>query len=401
MNQVRTAMIIGAGVAGPVTAIALKKAGIDSVVYEAHSQGAEGIGSFLTLATNGFSALASLSAADNVAQLGFESPHMTMLNHRGKVLGQTSQSTNTPGGTVSRTLRRSDLYSALLETAHAAGIRFETGKRLVNAHEDSDKVVAEFADRTTAEADILIGCDGIHSTVRRIIDPNAPQPRYVGLINTGGFAPKGSLNLPAGTYQMMFGKRAFFGYGADHDDQVWWFANLPHPTEPARGELTGQAPEALRRQLIDLFADDHSPAVELIKATPELPLATPIHSIPHLPNWHRGRMVVIGDAAHAPSPSSGQGASLSIEDAVELARCLRDLSEPEAAFTRFTDIRRPRVEAIIQWAARINNSKAAGPVARIIRDAVLPIILKKTADSKIHRDMHNHQIDWDATVRAA
>jgi len=401
MNQVRTAMIIGAGVAGPVTAIALKKIGIDAVVYEAHPQGAEGIGSFLTLATNGFNALASLSAAENVAKLGFTSPHMTMLNHRGKVLGQTSQSTNLPGGTVSRTMRRSDLYSALLETALAHGVRVETGKRLVNASNHPDRVVAEFTDGSTAEADILIGCDGVHSTVRRIIDPAASQPHYVGLLNTGGFAPKGSLDAPAGTYNMVFGKRAFFGYGADDDDQIWWFVNVPRSKEPARGEFADQDPRAWRRHLLDLFADDDSPAVSVIKASTEIATPTPIHSVPHLPNWHDGRMIVIGDAAHAPSPSSGQGASLSIEDAVELARCLRDLNAPGEAFTRFTQVRRPRVEAIIQWAARINNSKAAGPVARVIRDAVLPIILKKTADSKIHREMYNHQIRWDEPVHAA
>ncbi len=111
--------------------------------------------------------------------------------------------------------------------------------------------------------------------------------------------------------------------------------------------------------------------------------------------WHSGRMIVIGDAAHAPSPSSGQGASLSIEDAVVLAKSLRDLSTPQAAFARFEAARRPRVERIIKWAARINNSKAAGPVARMLRDAMLPMILTMTADSKALRQTYDYHIDWD------
>jgi 2-polyprenyl-6-methoxyphenol hydroxylase-like FAD-dependent oxidoreductase len=88
--------------------------------------------------------------------------------------------------------------------------------------------------------------------------------------------------------------------------------------------------------------------------------------MPRLPAWHAGRMIVIGDAAHAPSLTSGQGASLSIEDAVTLARCLRDLPGREQAFARFETLRRLRVEQIVQAATRINSSQAAGPAARHI-----------------------------------
>src|SRR5262249_34395321 len=83
-----------------------------------------------------------------------------------------------------------------------------------------------------------------------------------------------------------------------------------------------------------------------------------------------------------PPPPSGQGASLAIEDAVVLAQCLRDQPSAQAAFAAFEAARRPRVERIIKWAARINNSKAAGPTARIFRDAMLPVILAMTANSK-------------------
>jgi 2-polyprenyl-6-methoxyphenol hydroxylase-like FAD-dependent oxidoreductase len=128
---------------------------------------------------------------------------------------------------------------------------------------------------------------------------------------------------------------------------------------------------------------------------------SPIHSIPHLPAWHNGRMIVIGDAAHAPSPTSGQGASLSVEDAVVLAKCLRDLPSPQAAFARFEAARRSRVERIIKWAARINNNKAAGPIARVLRDAMLPTILNMTADSKALRQTYDYHIDWDAPTPVA
>jgi 2-polyprenyl-6-methoxyphenol hydroxylase-like FAD-dependent oxidoreductase len=111
-------------------------------------------------------------------------------------------------------------------------------------------------------------------------------------------------------------------------------------------------------------------------------------------------MIVIGDAAHAPSPTSGQGASLSIEDAVVLAQCLRDLPDHKQAFAQFETLRRSRVEQIIKTAARINNSKAAGPVGRTVRDAMLPLIFKFAANSKQARRPFTHHIDWDTPISA-
>ena len=122
---------------------------------------------------------------------------------------------------------------------------------------------------------------------------------------------------------------------------MWWFANVPRSDGPACGEVEAIAGDEWRRRLLALYVEDSGPAVELIEATPELMPMTPIHTIPHLPAWHNGRLIAIGDAAHAPSPTSGQGASLAIEDAVVLAKCLRDLPSPQAAFARFEATRRP------------------------------------------------------------
>jgi 2-polyprenyl-6-methoxyphenol hydroxylase-like FAD-dependent oxidoreductase len=112
-------------------------------------------------------------------------------------------------------------------------------------------------------------------------------------------------------------------------------------------------------------------------------------------------MVVVGDAAHAPSPTSGQGASLSIEDALVLATCLRDGADVPTALAAFEAARRPRVERIIRWAARINNSKAAGPVGRVLRDAMMPPILRLTGDTKALRETFDFHVDWDARAPVA
>ena len=248
----------------------------------------------------------------------------------------------------------------------------------------------------------MIGADGVHSAVRKLIDPNAPGPTYTGLVNLGGYTRGVDVDAERGSYIMIFGKRAFFGYALAPSGEVWWFANVPQADEPARGEVEAIPAREWQRRLAELFAGDAGPATRLAQAsdTADIMRASPVHSVPHLRLWHTDRLIVIGDAAHAPTPSSGQGASLAIEDAVVLAKCLRDLTDPQEAFVRFEALRRPRVERIIKQAARVNSSKAAGPVARMFRDATLPILLKMFANSKQVNRSYDYHIDWNTPIPA-
>ncbi|HET8953976.1 MAG TPA: FAD-dependent monooxygenase [Solirubrobacteraceae bacterium] len=396
MTEPRTALVAGGGIAGAATALALQKAGLEPVVFEARPA-SDGAGAFLTLGSNGLEALRQLGADGFALAAGFPTPSMTLRNGTGKRLGDVPASTARPGGAVSRTLMRAELAGLLLAEAERRGIRVERGRRLVGAEPAGDGVLARFADGSEAAGDLLIGADGIHSAVRRAIDPGAPAPRYGGLLNTGGRARGVRAADEPGRYELIFGRRAFFGHVTAPDGEVWWFANLPWPAEPSSDDLCALHREDLRGRLLHLFAGDAGPATALIEAGGEPMPVSPIHSVPHLPHWHRGRMLVVGDAAHAPSPSSGQGASLAIEDAVVLATCLRDGAGIEAAFARFEQIRRPRVEKIIRWAERVNSSKAAGPVGRRIRDAVLPLALRIGAHSSAHEQTYGHRVEWPAT----
>ena len=397
MNRVRTAIVVGGGIAGPAAAMALAKAGIEATVYEARPGGAEGGGVMLTLAVNGIDALRAIDADDAAAVVaaGFPTPQITLRTHTGKRLGVTSAGGALADGTVAHTIRRADLYQALHRQAVAHGITMLHGKRLAGAQEHPGGVRATFADGTQAQADILVGCDGVHSTVRRLIDPAAPAPSYAGLLNTGGFAPTVTAAAAPDGYEMIFGKRAFFGYANAPGGQVWWFANLPQRREPNRGEAEAVPAAQWRHRFAQIYAADAGPALELITATPDFAPMTPIHTIPRLRRWHTGRMIVIGDAAHAPSPTSGQGASLSVEDAVLLATSLRDIQPTAAAFAHFETVRRPRVEKIIRAAARINSNKAPGPAGRLLRDLMLPVILRATANAKSAREVYEYHVGWD------
>ncbi|GAA3507559.1 2-polyprenyl-6-methoxyphenol hydroxylase-like FAD-dependent oxidoreductase [Streptosporangium album] len=401
MTRVRKALVIGGGIAGPAAAMALQKAGIEPVLYEAHPQSADGAGVFLTLASNGVDALQTIGADRTALAAGFPTPVIALRSTTGKSLGETRTGLTPPDGTTSRTVKRADLYRALHEETASRGIRMEHGKRLVAVEETGDGVRAMFSDGTEAIGEVLIGADGVHSTVRTLIDPAAPAPVYSGLISLGGYTGDAAVDDAPGSYTMIFGKRAFFGFAIAPGGEVWWFANVPRSREPARGEVEAISGQEWQRRLVELFTEDAGPAVRLIQASAhqDIMKATAVHSVPHLPTWHTDRIVVIGDAAHAPTPTSGQGASLSIEDAVVVAKCLRDLPGPQA-LARFEALRRPRAERIVKQAARINSGKVAGPVGRLFRDAMLPLILKMVADSKQARQVYDHHIDWDDATRS-
>jgi FAD-dependent urate hydroxylase len=151
--------------------------------------------------------------------------------------------------------------------------------------------------------------------------------------------------------------------------------------------------------LREAFAADRTPALDLLRRTEvaDLLIIGPMEDIPTVPTWSRGRIVLIGDAAHATSPSSGQGASLAIESAVQLARCLRDLPHQQA-FATYEELRRARVEKIIAMAARRNSEKAAGPIARVLRDLLLPVVMKLLAKPEKMAWQYDYRIDWDAPV---
>jgi 2-polyprenyl-6-methoxyphenol hydroxylase-like FAD-dependent oxidoreductase len=391
-HMTKTALIIGGGIAGPVTAMALQRAGIDPVVYEAYGHGSDGVGAFLTLAINGVEALETIGLRETVTHLGMATPGMKLISGSGKELGAFPM--------AARTVARSDLYQALRDEAVHRGIRVEYGKRLVDAQGHPDGVRASFADGTTADGDLLIGADGLRSRTRTLIDPQAPRARHIGLLNTGGFARGVELDAPPGVAHFVFGRRCFFGYFVHPDGAVWWFANPPSPKEPTRAELLAITSEQWRARLNALFADDTGPMLDIIAATEQIFPGWNTYDFPTVPRWHNDRMAIIGDAAHATSPSSGQGASMAIEDAVTLAMCLRDIGDPGSAFATFERLRRHRVERVVKYGKRSGDGKAQGRIGAAIRDLMLPMVLRRTSAGSTNW-MYDYRIDWPEPVSPA
>jgi 2-polyprenyl-6-methoxyphenol hydroxylase-like FAD-dependent oxidoreductase len=387
------AIIVGGGIAGPAVAMALRRTGVQAVVLEGRPRSDDSEGSYLTMTPNGLDALDHIGALSIVREAGFPARRNVMVGSRDQRLGEVGLGAPLADGTCAVTVKRSLLGVCLAQEAERRGITIEYDARVVEVA-DGSSARATLADGRTFEGDLLIGADGVHSMVRRAIDPHAPDGRYLGLLNFGGITRDTHLAdaLPEEAWEFRFATRAFFGAARTPRRDVVWFVNLPGAEieKSRRGEVSA---EAWRRRLVELFARDPGPAAELMAAGELELVADNIYDLGHVPTWHRGRLVVIGDAAHAPSPSSGQGASMALEDAALLAAALRRYPTVEDALAAFEQQRRPRVERIVATGARSSSAKTPGPVGRVLRDAILKPVFRFAVTDKSMAWIYDHRID--------
>jgi 2-polyprenyl-6-methoxyphenol hydroxylase-like FAD-dependent oxidoreductase len=387
-------LIAGGGVAGSVTAMALQQAGIESTIFEAHPQTDAEVGSYLAVSPNGLDAIDAVGALPLVKRFGIPTRRNILINAAGARLGAPGLGSPLPDGTVAQTLKRARLNRVLLDEAIARGIPVEFGRRLTGAVVGPDqRVTISFEDGASAMGDVLVGADGIHSPTRRLIDPAAPAPRYVGLTNFGGVTRGVTIPGAQDAWRMIFGRRAFFGYIPTRDGDVVWFVNWPRD-QIGPAELAATSDAAWKAKLTDLFTDDAGPAVDLIRAGEFELVGDNTHDLGHVPTWHRGPIVIIGDAAHAPSPTSGQGASMAAEDGVILAKALHDAPSIPAALAAFESARRTRVEKIVAYGARGSSAKAPGRVGRVVRDAVLRLVFRYAVTDRSTAWMYDNRVDW-------
>lgn len=385
------ALVVGGGVGGPAVALFLRRLGWEVEIVEAAAEPDPHAGAFLNVATNGLAVLRELGLADRLLTDAHPCPHMVMWSGRGKRLGEVP---NGPAGQPERgsvIVRRGWLQQVLREAAMETNVRVTFGARLTSLEERPNGMIATTADGRRFEADLVIGADGIGSVARRFVDPAAAEPAYRGLIGLGGFAHDAGLEPTPGQQHFVFGQRSFFGYLVRDDGTVYWFANLTRP-EPSRVDLQAVPASTWLSELASLHGADAPPIPQILAVADHTVGAYPIYDLVHAERWHRGRAVLVGDAVHATSPSVGQGAALTLEDAETLARCLRDIDEPDAAFVRYAELRRARTEAIVAYARTIDAQKrtTSSRVGMAVRDLMLPIFLRRVA-----RDTRSNWVyDW-------
>ena len=388
-------LVIGAGIAGCALGLALSKAGIACKLVDLKPAPTAAGGAFLTLAPNGIKALRSLGLESLLEGAGgFEQSGLEFFNANGRkiaaIKGENDLSVYGACGVV---MRRARLQEVLEAAALKAEIPIEYGRQVKSVSETGDGVKVAFDDGSSEQADIVIGADGIWSQVRRATWPQAPNPLYTGIVDCGGWA---EVDIPDTTRQQMhFGRRAFFGYTVK-DKTAYWFTNIPEAIAPERGELEKIAPEVWLTKVRELNRDAVEPVRHILAMADSAIGAWPLYNMPPLPTWHTRRVCLIGDAAHAVSPSTGQGASLAIEDAAVLAMCLRDSVEPQTAFERYLDVRKARAESIVEFGRQIGDRKVASTVGSWFRDLTLAFFLRMGRSAT--KEQYSYQIDWNANM---
>ncbi|CAM5388443.1 FAD-dependent oxidoreductase [Streptomyces chartreusis] len=346
-------LVAGGGIAGIGAALALHKAGHDVAVYEAHPDSAEDIGAFLTLASNGMRALAEVDASAAITSIGFPLTSMRVLDDTGAEVAQVPLGEAGTPHLRYRCVRRGDLNAALQAEVTGRGIAIRHDMRLVSVDDGPDGVTAHFADGTTATGDLLIGADGLNSTVRGLTAPDR-RPAHSGQQVFYGYTRQAPPAARPETITMVRGSAVAFGYAVSPEGETYWFARVAG--EPLTADDIEQAtPAHLRDLLLPLLGKDTTPAAELVAATSDDLMVTNATELPTGTPWRSGRTLLIGDAAHAASPATGQGASMALEDAVVLAKSLRDTPDTDAALSLYETLRRPRVEHNITVSGNISR----------------------------------------------
>jgi 2-polyprenyl-6-methoxyphenol hydroxylase-like FAD-dependent oxidoreductase len=351
-------VVAGGGVAGAASAIALARAGAEVTVYEAHEDPAGAVGSFLSLAVNGLRGLAALGCLPQVQAAGFAVARQRMWAGNGKLLGDVARGRRPGDPLHSVTLMRASLVTVLRDAATRAGASIVTGQPLTGA---------DLRAARDDGADLVVGADGIWSSARRIVDKAAPEPAYAGLYSVSGASdgPDGPDGAGPGTWNMIFGRNGAFIYLPAPDGTIWWSAQVSAKVPPE--DLAGVGPD----ELAGVFRREPR-AVAILHGARTAHAATLHHVLAPVRRWHGGDIVLIGDAAHP--AGAGQGASMAIEDAVELARQLRGPGAVAGALARFDTARRDRAGKMAKMAASNRDAKTAGPVVAALRNLIMPVM---------------------------
>jgi len=367
-------VICGAGVAGLTLAIRLAQLGRKSTVLEARSESAvstEGV--FLTLAPNGMNGLKAIDCFAEVRAAGIITTGIELRNASGKRLACVEQADHEREfGAPSVTLGRGQLMAILVARARSAGVDVRFDARLMAANEHRDGIALQLSTGERVEADILVAADGLRSTVREKLFPEYPGARFTGLIGTGGTA-EASIPDTAGVMRMTFGDSAFFGYIKVHAKPLYWF-NSYAASEPGDGKV--EDPAAYAKAIFAMHANDPEPNATILRRAGRLERNYPIYDLPKLPSWHKERVVLVGDAAHAVGPHAGQGASMAIEDALVLAACMEGERDCEHAFSRYESLRSKRIEEVVAL-TRANSApkRLSSKLAILVRDLLLPFLV--------------------------
>lgn len=337
--------ILGGGIAGLSVALALRKQGYDPRVYERRAVPAT-MGAGVTLWPNASFVLEELGLLQDIGAIGGRPLTMRRQDAAGNPLGglDIGLLDRTMGYPTFTVLRR-HLQEVLLDHAARLGIPVEFGRRAVAIELDAHgRAVAHFENGASIRPDLLIGADGRMESVARKFVAGDNTPIYQGFVNWIGVAQAPHALVDDISIQDIWGAGQRFGCVAIRRELVYWAAAQARPLNEA-------TPTAdMRQELENLFAQWPEPVSRIIRATPENAIRLiAVHDLEPLHTWSRANVLLVGDAAHAPLPTSGQGACQALEDAWHLARCLDGASGGlEEIFQVFAKLRAPKTARLAE-----------------------------------------------------
>ena len=363
MTAIRRAVVIGGGIGGLAVAVALRRIGVEVAVYERAAAIRE-VGAGIALWPNALKALDRLDRLDAIRAVCLPEQRGRITTWRGAILQETPMAEiRRRFGAPVVVAHRADVQAALLRALDPATVYLDA--TCTGFSQDATGVTAHFADGREARAELLIGADGLHSAVRaQLVGPQ--PPRYAGYTAWRGIAEGDDLGDP-GTGFETWGCGARCGLAHVDRRRVYWYATINAP------EGGTDAPEGRKGEVLRRFGDWHAPIPAVIAATPEAAiLRNDIYDRPPLRTWTRGRVTLLGDAAHPMTPNLAQGAGQALEDAVVLAHVLEGSPDLGAALREYEARRVGRTSRITLLSRRLGEiGQWSNPVACRTRDAVM------------------------------
>ena len=351
-------LVVGGGIGGLAAAIGLRAAGHEVEVVERATALAE-VGAGLSLAPNALAALDRLGLGNDLRRRGGVARRILIRNRRGDVLSEVDAQ-----GREWEVLgvHRADLQDVLVHALGDTHVRL--GQTCTGFDEASDRVAAVIADGSPVEGDVLVGADGIRSTVREQL--KGPEPlRYAGYFGWRAVIDFDDAAV-RDTFSESWGPVFRVGLVTIGHGRLYWFVSeLAHERAAAPDDPNAYFRERLR--------DWHEPIPAIVAATPVGTLTRlPIHDRPPAEEWGRGRVTLLGDAAHPMTPNLGQGAAQALEDAVALADALAGATDPAAGLRAYERSRIARTTMIVERSRQLGRiAHLRNPFACRIRDAVV------------------------------
>jgi FAD-dependent urate hydroxylase len=352
MANIERILIVGGGIAGLTLATAMHQQGFKAELVERNNSW-HATGAGILLHANGMRILRALGLGDAVEQAGAIVRHWSFCDQHGELLCDTDleELWGKVGPCIG--IERPRLQEALLVGAAAVPCRL--GTSVITMAQDEQRVSVGFSDGSTGNYDLVVGADGIYSTVRMRTMGTVP-PGYTGLMIWRSLAPVRPRSVT--NFRLLLGEGCFFGIMPMGDGHTYAFGGVGGPRlhDPVQGRL-----ERFRQR----FASFGGPAQNYLAA---LSYDEQVHCGPvewvKLDRWQRGRVVLIGDAAHAGPPTMAEGGCMAMEDAYVLAEVLRREETVESALDRYVTRRRPRATWVQQQSRVVVESVLMPPSQR-------------------------------------